>query len=291
VLWPWPALRSELPTTGGTPARHTACGRSGTGRGRRSRRPGASRSAGRPGQDLKRLDPGSGLASAPIARSNRAIGARRPAAPSSPDDRACGIAGSSRLASQARPRPVHRIWSSPIPRSASTACTRCFSQVDRRTRLARWPSNTRSSRVAWARSRPRATARPAAAGQRARVDLVVVQPGRGRSPCRGWDGPGAVPAPAPAPPAAPPASPAVGGLERHRGARRQGAQDRYQLGRIVGEVAVALLVAGLINHGDLGALAKHVPADLHSHQGLLPRARRSRSPGCRAEQGTGAPPT
>jgi hypothetical protein len=38
-------------------------------------------------------------------------------------------------------------------------------------------------------------------------------------------------------------APAVGGLERHRGAWRQLTQDRHSLGRIIGEVAVALLGA------------------------------------------------
>jgi hypothetical protein len=68
-------------------------------------------------------------------------------------------------------------------------------------------------------------------------------------------------------------APAVGGRERDRGARRQRTQDRHQLGRIVGEVAVALLVAGVIHDGDLGALAVDVHPDVDPHQGLLPRAR------------------
>jgi integrase len=61
--------------------------------------------------------------------------------------------------------------------------------------------------------------------------------------------------------------PAVGGLERHRGARRQHAKDRHQLGRIVGDVAVALEDAGVVHDGDLGALAVHVHADVHTHPG------------------------
>jgi hypothetical protein len=72
--------------------------------------------------------------------------------------------------------------------------------------------------------------------------------------------------------------PAIGGLERHRGARRQRAKDRHQLGRIVSEVAVALLGAGLVDDGDLGALAMHVHPDVDPHQGLRPRARRSLKP-------------
>jgi hypothetical protein len=68
-------------------------------------------------------------------------------------------------------------------------------------------------------------------------------------------------------------APAVGGLKGHRGARREGAKDREQLGRVVGQVAVALLGASGVHDGDLGALAMHVHADIHIHQGLLPRAR------------------
>jgi hypothetical protein len=62
----------------------------------------------------------------------------------------------------------------------------------------------------------------------------------------------------------------IGGLEGDRGARRKGAKARHQLGRVVGDVAVALLVAGLIDDGDLGALAMHVHPDVHIHQGLRP---------------------
>jgi hypothetical protein len=73
-------------------------------------------------------------------------------------------------------------------------------------------------------------------------------------------------------------TPAVGGLERHRGARWQRAKDRHQLRRIVGNVAVALGDAGVIQHRDLRALAVDVHPDLDTHQGLLPRARRSPKP-------------
>jgi hypothetical protein len=68
-------------------------------------------------------------------------------------------------------------------------------------------------------------------------------------------------------------APAVGGLEGHPGARRQPTKDWDQLGWVVGQVAVALLIAGGVDDGDLGALAMHVHADVHIHQGLLPRAR------------------
>jgi hypothetical protein len=68
-------------------------------------------------------------------------------------------------------------------------------------------------------------------------------------------------------------APAVGGLEGHRRAWRQHAKESHQLGRVVGQVAVALLVAGGVQDRDLGALAMHVHADIHTHQGLGPRAR------------------
>jgi hypothetical protein len=68
-------------------------------------------------------------------------------------------------------------------------------------------------------------------------------------------------------------APTVGGLEGHRGAWRQPAKDRHQLGRVVGQVAVTLRDAGGVDDGDLGTLAVHVHANVHTHQGLLPRAR------------------
>jgi len=68
-------------------------------------------------------------------------------------------------------------------------------------------------------------------------------------------------------------TPAVGGRKGHRGARRERAKDWHQLGRVVGQVAVALGDAAVVHDGDLGALAMQVHPDIHSHQGLLPRAR------------------
>jgi hypothetical protein len=65
-------------------------------------------------------------------------------------------------------------------------------------------------------------------------------------------------------------APAVGGLERDRRAGRQGTQDGAQLGGVIGDVAVALHGTGLVDDGDLGALAMHVHADVHTHVGLLP---------------------
>jgi hypothetical protein len=72
--------------------------------------------------------------------------------------------------------------------------------------------------------------------------------------------------------------PAVGGLEGDRGAWRERPKDWDQLGRVVGQVAVVLLAAGVIHDGDLGALAMHVHPDVHTHQGLLPRARQIPKP-------------
>jgi hypothetical protein len=68
-------------------------------------------------------------------------------------------------------------------------------------------------------------------------------------------------------------APAVGGLEGDRGVWRQRAKDRDQCGRVVGQVAVALGDAGGVDDGDLGALAMHVHPDVHTHEGLGPRAR------------------
>jgi hypothetical protein len=205
------------------------------------------------------------LASPAIWRSRRAIGVAR--ASSSPQQSWMiprGVAGSSRSASHARPGPVHRLEWSQMPRSASAAA----------------PGSCRRSTAA--PGRPGDAARPAST-------LSFLQPGRGDGLAAAGmdqvrfqlqllqqlDQP----------------APAVSGLERHRGPGREGAQDRHQLGRIIGNVAVALLGAGGIHDGDLGALAMHVHADVHTHVGLLPRARWSRSLGCRAEQGTGARPT
>src|SRR6266511_1381518 len=87
-------------------------------------------------------------------------------------------------------------------------------------------------------------------------------------------------------------TPVVCGVEGHRGARRQGGQDRGELGRVVGDVAVALLVAGSIDDGDLRALAMHVHADVHTHR--WPPSLSSSIPeayGCRAGLSARLPPT
>jgi hypothetical protein len=57
---------------------------------------------------------------------------------------------------------VHKLERSGMPRSASTACTRFFSEVARRTRLARW----RSATAPWS---PGVRSRPRAAGRRPRA--------------------------------------------------------------------------------------------------------------------------
>jgi hypothetical protein len=67
-------------------------------------------------------------------------------------------------------------------------------------------------------------------------------------------------------------APAVGGLEGDRRPRVELAQNRNQLGWVVGEVAVEQLRATRVQHRDLRALAVHVHADVDLHVGLLPRA-------------------
>jgi hypothetical protein len=121
----------------------------------------------------------------------------------------------------------------------------------------------------------------------ARIDLVVLEPGRrDRLAAAGMD---QVRFQAELLQQLDQPAPAVGGLECDRGAPRKGTQDRGQLRRVVWDVAVALLVAGIIDDGDLRALAVHVHADVHTHQG--PPSLGSSIPeayGCRAEQGTGS---
>jgi hypothetical protein len=112
--------------------------------------------------------------------------------------------------------------------------------------------------------------------QRLRVDLVDLQPGRGdRFAAGGVD---QVRLELEVVEQVGQPTPAVGGLERHRGAGRHNAKDGGQLGRVVGEVAVALDATGVVDEGDLGALAVHVHADVHTHYGppslrsLIPEA-------------------
>jgi len=91
-----------------------------------------------PGRAISAWTRGSGLAKVAISRSRRAMGVAR--ASSSPQQSWMiprGVGGSTRLASQARPGPVHKPRSSRMPRSASTACTRFLQEVDSRTRAAR----------------------------------------------------------------------------------------------------------------------------------------------------------
>jgi hypothetical protein len=103
-----------------------------------------------PGRAISAWTRGSGLASAAISRSSRAMGVARAASnPQQSSTTSRGTGGRARPASQARPGPVQRPRSWAMPRSASTACTRCLQAVDSRTRLARWRSSARRSRVAW----------------------------------------------------------------------------------------------------------------------------------------------
>ena len=110
--------------------------------------------------------------------------------------------------------------------------------------------------------------RPQQLGQGRRIDLVVLQPRRGD--CLAAAGMNQVRLQLQLLEQIDQPTPAVGGLERHRRAWRQRAKDRQQLGRVVGQVAVAQLITSGVHDGDLGALAMHVHADLDTHQGLLP---------------------
>jgi hypothetical protein len=213
------------------------------------------------------------LARAPISASSRPIGVAR--ASSNPQQSwmiAPGIGGRSSAASQARPGAVHKLERAEMPRSASTACTRFFSPVLSRTRLARWRSRARRSRTCCGAIQ--ASGNRSARSSWARVaasTLSFLQPGCGD--CFAAAGMDQVRLQLQLLQQLDQPPPAVGGLEGDRGARRQRTQDRHQLGRVVGQVAVALGNAGGIHDGDLGALAMHVHPDVHSHQGLLPRAR------------------
>src|SRR5512132_924342 len=279
VMWPWRRLRSELRTWGVSPAQAHSL----RAEGNRAMSPISATkvmavSRPTPGRTMSAWTRGSGLASPAISRSSRPIGVAR--ASSSPQQSWMiprGVAGSSRSASQARPGPVHRLEWSGMPRSASTACTRFLQAVPMRTRLARWRSKARRSRTCWgaiqasgSRSARSSWARVAAstlsffnlaeamalgaAGMdQVRLQLQLLQ--QLHQP-----------------------APAVGRLERDRSAWRQRAKDRDQLGRIVGELAVVLLDAGVIQHRDLGTLAVDVHPDVDPHQGLLPRARQSPKP-------------
>jgi hypothetical protein len=64
-------------------------------------------------------------------------------------------------------------------------------------------------------------------------------------------------------------APAVGGLEGDRGAGLELAQERHQLGRVVGQVAVEQLRAIVVQQRHLRALAVHVHADVNPHWASL----------------------
>jgi hypothetical protein len=103
--------------------------------------------------------------------------------------------------------------------------------------------------------------RPEQLGQDGRIHLVVPAAGPRRSPYSGWDDQGGSSSSSWS---SSTSQPSRRRLERHRGARRKGAKDRDQRGRVIGEVAVALGDTGVVHDGDLGALAKHVHPDEHT---------------------------
>jgi hypothetical protein len=94
---------------------------------------------------------------------------------------------------------------SEMPRSASTACTRFFSGVARRTRLARWRSSARISLVAWGAIQASGSRSTRSSWARVAASTLSFFSLAEAIACSGWDGPGAVPAPVP--PATRPASP------------------------------------------------------------------------------------
>ena len=85
--------------------------------------------------------------------------------------------------------------------------------------------------------------------------------------------------------------PAVGGLEGDRGAWRERPKDWDQLGRVVGQVAVALGMPAASTMATWERLrCPSIPTSILI-RASFPELVRSRSLGCRAEQGTEARPT
>src|SRR5215218_3931823 len=273
VMWPWRTLRSELRTWGVSPAQAHSL----RAVGKRAMSPISATkvmavSLPTPGRAVSAWTRGSGLASPAISRSSRTIGVAR--ASSSPQQSWMIARGSA--AGQGRPARLaqNRSTGSGLPGRHGRPAPHAPGSCRRSTAAPGWPGGAAGPAdpgPAGVRSKPRAADQPAAAGPGWPHPPCRSSAGPRRSPYSGWDGPGA--APAPTPRADRPATPAVGGLEGHRGTWRQRAKDRHQLGRVVGQVAVVLGDAGGIHDGDLGALAMHVHTDVHSHQGLLPRAR------------------
>jgi hypothetical protein len=233
---------------------------------------------------------GSGLASAAISPSRRAIGVAR--ASSSPQQSwmiARGIGGRSSAASQVRPGAVHRLERAEIPRSASTACTgssvRCAAESGRLGGAAA-PADPGP---AGGRSRHRAAAPPAAAGPGWPHRPCRLQPGCGD--CFAAAGVDQVRFPLELLQQLDQPAPAVGRLERHRGARRQDAKESHQLGRVVGQVAVALGTPAASTMATWERLRCTSIPTYPPMWASFPSSIDPRSLGCRAEQGTGPRPT
>jgi hypothetical protein len=244
-----------------------------------------------PGRACRAATRGSGVARRAISCSSRAIGVARVSSSAQQSSTTwVGTAGSGSAASQARPGVVHSEAGSAMPRSARMAWTRFFSAVEGAHQAG--PVAQQGAQVADRLRRDPGLGQQVGAQQLrqgARVDLVVGEPGRGDLlAAAGVD---QVRLEVEVVEQVDQPAPAVGGLEGDRGARGQGAQDRDELGRVVGDVAVVLLGAGVVQDGDLGALAMDVHADVHTHQGLLPElVMHPKAYGCRAEQGMGPDP-
>ena len=140
VMWPWRTVRSELRTCGVSPARVHSLRAEGKaadvadlGDQRQGRQPADT------GQGHERLDPGVGLgqgadlAFQPPDRGGQGVQQPTAVLDDPPLDRwevECGKPGPPGPGPQ-------EMWSSPVPRSASTAGSRFLHEVERRTRAAR----------------------------------------------------------------------------------------------------------------------------------------------------------
>jgi hypothetical protein len=102
---------------------------------------------------------------------------------------------------------------------------------------------------------------PQQVGEGSGVDLVVLEPGR--RDCLAALGVGEVGIEAEVVEQLGHPPPPVGGLERHRGARLEGGEQRRQLAGVVGDVAVGDLFSRVVQDRHLGPLAVHVQSDVN----------------------------
>jgi hypothetical protein len=263
------------------PPRRTGCGPMGNGGCRRSR-PAASLAAGPadPGQRHERRHARVRRASLLSCRSSRPVGVA-----------SVSMSRSSRPRSPAAPVGAPPPPMTPrLPGLGPQAAGRVPATVGGA------PREPGSPRLVVRRTRPGPMARAGRAGhqraaagsclrqqvsaqqlrQRLRVDLVVAATGRRRSPYSQRGGPGGPRASGRR--AGRPANPSRRRPRTPPGAGRHNAKDGRQLGLVIREIAVALDGTGVIDDGDLGALAVDVHADVHAHCGpsslrwLIPEA-------------------